>query len=456
MAKINQAKYPASKRLSLLSKADPGLVEAAFRTCQGRLPSEWIARSSHFRTDSQGELKRNIQSALSNPRGNFSAAAEYAAAGSILHCTDGWSYFGRAISALSAGSTAQSIHFAYYAELHAAIAILACNGVVVTNHTSAALTANNGVVQVHDTGTHRAVWDLLRDWSGLPGAANIVGEIVESDGVKLNDWLFRKQFGNRLTATLQALVSSWGMDLEHYSKDRDRRNSASYEPTGLSLTPRAGYVEWAVNAVDASWSLIEPTAQGTFPYLDRFLVRLVLEQVHQGVYGQWTAQAGSRSRRRWDEDLERMFSKNASNAMASYLASATRPVDPPIFAAARMSPKVTNDPTDHEVLGVYGRTLILLRLATGMVDRLRVRSGLRAHDLRSWADYIGEDLGFWDPSDAPAALTDLWNPPGRASRDIAELVDDGTVTTMAELGSLAAELWMSSTMTRVAVWSLSA
>jgi len=55
--------------------------------------------------------------------------SEYIAASCLLHCSDGWSYLGRAISALLRGDPHRARHLAYYAELRAATALLAKVGV---------------------------------------------------------------------------------------------------------------------------------------------------------------------------------------------------------------------------------------------------------------------------------------------------------------------------------------
>ena len=55
--------------------------------------------------------------------------AQYIAASAPLHCADGWSLLGRSIDCHSRGDTDAARHFAYYAELRAAMSLLAVEGV---------------------------------------------------------------------------------------------------------------------------------------------------------------------------------------------------------------------------------------------------------------------------------------------------------------------------------------
>ena len=62
------------------------------------------------------------------------AIAEYVAASAPLHASDGWHYLARAFGAISHGDRNTAIHLAYYAELRAAMAILASEGIGVLNY----------------------------------------------------------------------------------------------------------------------------------------------------------------------------------------------------------------------------------------------------------------------------------------------------------------------------------
>lgn len=56
--------------------------------------------------------------------------ADYAAISCWGHVFDGWRYLSLAASALLQASRGKALHLAYYAELRAAMCILACSGIV--------------------------------------------------------------------------------------------------------------------------------------------------------------------------------------------------------------------------------------------------------------------------------------------------------------------------------------
>jgi hypothetical protein len=74
--------------------------------------------------------------------------AQYIAASSILHCADGWSYLGRAINCLLKGDPHRVVHLAYYAELRAALSLLASEAIGVFSR-------NNFVIDAPDPSAAR-------------------------------------------------------------------------------------------------------------------------------------------------------------------------------------------------------------------------------------------------------------------------------------------------------------
>ena len=88
----------------------------------------WIARSNRYRKEADKEVRTDEKSG----RGVAGAQlAQYVAASAIVHCYDGWSYLGRALEAEMAADPDAAIHLAYYAELRAAMALLASEGIGV-------------------------------------------------------------------------------------------------------------------------------------------------------------------------------------------------------------------------------------------------------------------------------------------------------------------------------------
>lgn len=62
------------------------------------------------------------------------------AASVIVHCFDGWSYLGRALEAEMAGDPQTAVHLGYYAELRAAMSVLASDEIGVFRNKHAVFT----------------------------------------------------------------------------------------------------------------------------------------------------------------------------------------------------------------------------------------------------------------------------------------------------------------------------
>ena len=114
---------------------------------------------------------------------------KYVAASIPTHCMDGWGLLGRAIHCVVRGDTNTARHLAYYAELRAAMSLLASAGIGVLNNTHVVID-NNG--QAHEfpdhpdrCGTHVFTWLALENWSSTQQAANLLGEIITVNSVSL-------------------------------------------------------------------------------------------------------------------------------------------------------------------------------------------------------------------------------------------------------------------------------
>jgi hypothetical protein len=86
----------------------------------------WIGRANRYSRDTIRRIKSDIGiGGVRSPR----QLSQYVAASTVLHCADGWSYLGKAISCLLRGDPHRCRHLAYYAELRAALSLLASEGV---------------------------------------------------------------------------------------------------------------------------------------------------------------------------------------------------------------------------------------------------------------------------------------------------------------------------------------
>ena len=100
-------------------------VLAGLNRCFRR--NRWVSSTNRYIVKTIPKLKRHNLNDVNHNRD----LASYIAVSAILHCFDGWIYLGNAISALSSGDAHTSHHLAYYAELRAAMSLLAGEGIGV-------------------------------------------------------------------------------------------------------------------------------------------------------------------------------------------------------------------------------------------------------------------------------------------------------------------------------------
>ena len=87
----------------------------------------WIDPRNPYRTNAVASVRSHVR------RGRLlrGKIVDYLAVSTILHCFDGWSYLGRALQAEMSCDPDAARHLGYYAELRAAMGVLASEGVGV-------------------------------------------------------------------------------------------------------------------------------------------------------------------------------------------------------------------------------------------------------------------------------------------------------------------------------------
>lgn len=104
--------------------------------------SKWVGKQNRYVLDTKKRIAAESKAgALKKPR----HLSQYIAASCLLHCTDGWSYLGKPISSLLRGDPHGARHLAYYAELRAAMSLLATTGVGVFDRYHFVIDAPNSV-----------------------------------------------------------------------------------------------------------------------------------------------------------------------------------------------------------------------------------------------------------------------------------------------------------------------
>lgn len=380
------------------------IEKAARRLLKEFKNSRWLDPANRYNLDCAGQVKSDLGTGAIDP----TSLTEYIAASAPIHSVDAWAYVGRALTAASHGDVHAARHLAYYAELRAALSILATEGFGIFNDHHVVVDATGNLHQIvgwkrKQIGTHAIAWNLLRGWADTPKGAGLLGEAIVAGGTTLADWVTIFQPTASLVPVSSHWLGAWGLDLARLSGDRDARNASSYRPTSIPSTHHIdpkGFVEHVVGM----WSVSEPQNPSFFEPLDRHLVRLTLEMLFRGVTGKQPPDPG------YAADVKRTVTTLGPSGMdpASWEAFLTRSAvasDPAVLVQAGANAPPT-DPTYY--LQVVSRAYVLARLATGASLRLCGRAGITGSDLVFWSDHLGEIRGLWGPGAKPNPLTDLW------------------------------------------------
>ena len=334
-----------------------------------------------------------------------SRLGEYVACSAPLHLTDGWNYLSRAFESASRGDRYASYHLAYYAELRAAMSLLATEGIGVFNRQHVALNGNLDA-KLFNLSTHEGAWQFLSTWSCQPSRFSTLLEAIVLHSRSLSDWL--EEVGVVEPArhvVARDWLRSWSIDLKVVSSDGARRNEMSYRPTRIRA-PAPGPVDTSSEIISPlfdSWTELEPSADRAGINLDWSLLRQALKLVTKRglcTYPSFSATL---------QHLSRELPDHLFNVLKSESRSAGA-----ILRQASVLPGsgVTATP-------VLARALLLLRLASACTASLLASASLNKDDLEFWWNPLGRDLGLWDAQFDSESLSDLWTEVGD-SKDAAE------------------------------------
>ena len=332
---------------------------------------------------------------------------EYIAASVIAHAFDGWSYFSRALAAEMSGDSEAARHLAYFAELRAAMAILARHGVGVFSSIHIVITGPSECYAVRDQGpTHKFVWNAFDELVDHPSGQGILLSAVAPEGVPLSDWLVHVHQGYKQFAT--TLMRRLGFDLERLAADKHARNRASYRPTTF-VVQSSRSIDGIVDDVLRFWELCAPGAVGGFPILDRHILAYSLRKLDFG----WRGGASP---------------DHYARKLVPLMHSALRiPVSPALVAIWTDVVKAGSTAQGSELIrdafgtvGVFhrnyakqmlARTVLLLRIATGCSAVLLNAAGPgAATGLTAWSSRPEVRRRLWHPSSPPQSYGDLWPP----------------------------------------------
>jgi hypothetical protein len=395
MTKLNAADEAA---ISALSRSAIEVTTAGLKPfLQG---STWIDNANHFAYDVVERLKTAPTTTVQRRD-----LAQYIAASVSLHANDGWSYLGRAVGCVLAGDTHRALHLAYYAELRAAMSLLASAGIGIFNTRHFIVPTVNNTIKLHcNSGTHVTAWAALEYWAQQPGSGTLFASLIRPEGRSLDDWFQPQGGAATLAPQAQNWFMQWGMDLGLASKDRAARNESSYRPDGIPVTWDAAPKE-GLEFIRDTWSALEPSSTSSFEQIDRHILRLALERHFYGLTGNAAVAADPAFVTLVDKTVDaQSFASATANRLKKFMLRQSAPTDPLIFRYSTLPPGTPAT----DALAVLSRAVLLLRVATGSAHDLLQQAGFAADVLSFWWQKLGEARGLWPAGSPPAALSDLW------------------------------------------------
>lgn len=393
-----------------------------------------------LRTDSQGQTTPNTKH-----------LGEYIAASPPLHLWDGWGYFGQALLAQVRGHRDIAIHLAYYAELRAAMSLLATQGIGVFDRQHFMIDRSGLIHTLRPNPTHVATWLYLKEWGQSAQAGALVGTVLKPQSIAIRDWVDSLPIGVAWRPVGTDLLLRLGLDLERMADDRRARNEVSYRPTSLRTSGRLPPTEEARYLAEVIRTL-EPAGAGAFNVLDMYLLRETVGAAFKSATNSTPRQAPVRFRSAVATMLEAVVPNSVTRAqLDQFLSGSGLPSELTLVLESSRQDTVSH-PRHH--VQVLSRAALLLRVATGAVREMLLASSLHLDAISFWWAEVGYSQGLWQFAPEVVDLPDLWLDLAQAAEDITEWCNNGDGTLHGLVGDCARSLHDATSFGAVALLGL--
>ena len=325
------------------------------------------------------------------------------AASVIVHCFDGWSYLGRALEAEMAGDPQTAVHLGYYAELRAAMSVLASDGIGVFRNRHAVFTGET-YKTIGNMGTHDFTWGALMSWADTHSGRNTLLKVIKPGSIQLREWLY--QYSASYDFITTNWLQQWGFDLSRLREDRNARNVVSYRPTSF-VSPGPNPISNTMASVFRFWEICEPGAFGGFPLIDRHLLRKCLALVSTSDQdGVPTSKTMHEYRTK--EMVASLDPKELTIDNWLRFLEYDKLQDTPLVIKDANADDGPHHP-DHSKQ-VLARATLLLRVATGVSEDLLAQVGPTLRDdLSFWWSSTAIRRRLWLEDGEPSTFSELWN-----------------------------------------------
>jgi len=367
----------------------------------------WLLKRNQYRIDPCTRLDTDFDAGKTAVHRHL---REYIASSAITHCMDGWAFLGRAMSAELQGDPDISRHLGYYAELRAAMALLAAEGIgVFDKHHVVVNNRSKCECFVGAGRTHAFTWDALECWANTSSAAQLLFGVIRPGGIPLKEWLDQFSSGAGMQGILaEEWLLQWGLDIQRLRADRDARNFASYRPTAFT-SPGASSISDSLALAQGLWHLCEPIGSERFAALDRHLLRSSLEKAFRATHA--SGRTHKQASHSFKQRIARMLHGLAPIGLgADQWREFLRYEDGESQSEILTYASGTADERDRDhSRQVLARAMLLLRVATGAsAALLESLPNLNRAEMQFWWSRLGSERGLWNDGNPPATFTDMW------------------------------------------------
>jgi hypothetical protein len=399
---------------NFLNQASPEGVESAFNGFIENIDCQsWISINNYYHNNCINKIKDELDAwQMVYYKRHF---ADYIAASGPLHCIDGWSFLGRSLDCHSRGDYSTSIHLAYYAELRAAISLLATQGIgIFDNHHFIIDQAGDCICLPGDGRTHSITWAILQFWANQPKSTQLLLNTIHPCNIPLGEWL--NAFSGSQQKTNEEILCSdllehWGLDLKTLSEDHNIRNEVSYRPTQLSNSYNSRYWD-NLQFLFNFWEMYEPQGEHRFNNIDQHLMKFTLMKYFDSM-------TDKKSSPNFNDKIQQMLDNmaidsNTHNLLRPFLSQEHQIFKNNIILEAS---KTDHFGYQNQHLQVISRAALLLRVATGSSANLLNRSRFNHETVNTWMNFFGVNRGLWSEGNEPEQIIDLWT-------DIEDAIND--------------------------------
>ena len=438
-----------SDRTNLKAASPAGIVKHLERVERHLEHGRWLGTRNVYRQDPISRIEADSDDpSLRRPL----QLADYVAASSPLHLWDGWDYLGLSLHAHVRGSVDHATHLAYYAELRAAMALLASQGIGVFKDRHCAIDRDGNVSCLSQRRTHVATWLYLENWADGPDAPSLLGRMFRLHSYSITDWLDEFPPGGAWNPLGTDLLLGMGLDLRRLSDDHDARNEASYRPTAI-ISPQIKGPRDDIDYLVEILRLLEPGGSpGDFPTLDMYLFRRIIERAFEAGQGRSPGQEPDLFHTAVDTMISKFLAPSLrQSSIQQFLTREARPEDPRVLAESE-----SREDHSHKNyhLQVISRASLLLRVATGAVREVYHSADLNLDSVRFWWQKAGTTLGLWHSPPPTIDTSELWQDVAAALDEIVTYELNADTSRRSIVTTYAHPLLDATSMTRFALMGL--